>query len=123
MKTINFKAIYPHLIAVAVFLIVAVIYCKPALEGKVLQQSDVTQWKGMAQDALEFREKNGITPLWTNSMFGGMPTYQITGIPVSAYSIGGLDALFTLKLIEPVGLFFLASICFYFLEDLRLKKS
>ena len=117
MKTINFKAIYPHLIAVAVFLIVAVIYCKPALEGKVLQQSDVTQWKGMAQDALEYREKNGITPLWTNSMFGGMPTYQITGIPVSAYSIGALDALFTLKLTEPVGLFFLASICFYFLAQ------
>jgi len=117
MKSINFKAIYPHLIAVAVFLIVAVIYCKPALEGKVLQQSDVTQWKGMAQDALEYRQKNGITPLWTNSMFGGMPTYQITGIPVSAYSIGGLDALFTLKLTEPVGLFFLASICFYFLAQ------
>ena len=78
MKTINFKAIYPHLIAVAVFLIVAVIYCKPALEGKVLQQSDVTQWKGMAQDALEYRQKNGITPLWTNSMFSGMPAFQIS---------------------------------------------
>jgi len=123
MNKFNFKTLYPNLIAVAVFLIVALIYCKPALEGKVLQQSDVTQWKGMAQDALAFREKNGITPLWTNSMFGGMPTYQITGIPVSSYSIGSLDALFTLKLTEPVGLFFLASICFYFLAQVLGFRS
>ena len=36
------KTALPHLIAVAIFAIVAIIYCKPALEGKVLQQSDIT---------------------------------------------------------------------------------
>ena len=112
-----FKSALPHLIAVIVFAIVAIVYCKPALEGKVLQQSDVTQWKGMAQDALNYRDQYGITPLWTNNMFGGMPTFQITGIPVSPYSIGALDGIFTLRLAEPVGLFFLASICFYFLAQ------
>jgi hypothetical protein len=108
MKTINFKAIYPHLIAVAVFLSVAVIYCKPALEGKVLQQSDVTQWKGMAQDALEYREKNGITPLWTNSMFSGMPAYQIAMDQDYPVSIQYLSYIFTLGLPKPVNFFFLA---------------
>ena len=112
-----FKSALPHLIAVAIFAIVAIVYCKPALEGKVLQQSDITQWKGMAQDALNYRDQNGVTPLWTNSMFGGMPAYQITGIPGNAYSIGMLDQLFTLNLAEPIGLFFLASICFYFLAQ------
>ena len=112
-----FKSALPHLIAVAVFAIVAIVYCKPALEGKVLQQSDVTQWKGMAQDALNYRDQYGITPLWTNSMFGGMPTFQITGIPASPYTIGALDGIFTLRLAEPVGLFFLASLCFYFLAQ------
>jgi hypothetical protein len=68
------KSALPHLIAVLVFAIVAIVYCKPALEGKVLQQSDITQFKGMAQDALQYREQYGHTPLWTNSMFGGMPT-------------------------------------------------
>ena len=109
-----FKSALPHIIAVAIFAIVAIIYCKPALEGKVLQQSDITQYKGMAQDALSYAEKNGNTPLWTNSMFGGMPTYQITGVPGFAYSIGILDQIFTLKLAEPISLFFLASLCFYF---------
>jgi hypothetical protein len=111
------KSALPHLIAVIVFAIVAIVYCKPALEGKVLQQSDITQFKGMAQDALQYREQYGHTPLWTNSMFGGMPTYQITGVVGYAYSIGILDRLFTLYLPEPISLFFLASICFYFLAQ------
>jgi len=112
-----FKSALPHIIAVAIFAIVAIIYCKPALEGKVLQQQDITQWKGMAQDAMLYAEKFGHHPLWTNSMFGGMPTYQITGVPGFAYSVGMLDQLFTLKLAEPISLFFLASLCFYFLAQ------
>ena len=111
------KTALPHLIAVAIFAIVAIIYCKPALEGKVLQQSDITQFKGMAQDALQYREQYGHTPLWTTSMFGGMPTYQITGVVGYAYSIGILDRLFTLNLPEPISLFFLACIAFYFLAQ------
>ena len=112
-----FKSALPHLIAVAIFAIVAIVYCKPALEGKVLQQSDITQWKGMAQDALNYKDQYGTTPLWTNNMFGGMPAYQITGIPGTTFTIGMLDQLFTLNLPEPIGLFFLASICFYFLAQ------
>ena len=112
-----FKSALPHLIAVAIFAIVAIVYCKPALEGKVLQQSDITQWKGMAQDAMNYKDQFGVTPLWTNNMFGGMPAYQITGIPGISFSIGILDQLFTLNLAEPIGLFFLASICFYFLAQ------
>lgn len=112
-----FKSALPHLIAVAIFAIVAIVYCKPALEGKVLQQSDITQWKGMAQDAMNYKDQFGTTPLWTNNMFGGMPAYQITGIPGISFSIGTLDKIFTLNLPEPIGLFFLASICFYFLAQ------
>jgi hypothetical protein len=112
-----FKSALPHLIAVAIFAIVAIVYCKPALEGKVLQQSDITQWKGMAQDAMNYKDLYGKTPLWTNNMFGGMPAYQITGIPGTTFTIGILDQLFTLNLPEPIGLFFLASICFYFLAQ------
>jgi len=112
-----FKSALPHIIAVAIFAIVAIIYCKPALEGKVLQQSDITQWKGMAQDAFSYKEKYGHTPLWSNSMFGGMPAYQTTGVGGFEYSIGWIDQLLTLKLAEPISLFFLASLCFYFLAQ------
>ena len=112
-----FKSALPHIIAVAIFAIVAIIYCKPALEGKVLQQSDITQWKGMAQDAFSYKEKYGYTPLWSNSMFGGMPAYQTTGVGGFEYSVGWIDQLLTLRLAEPISLFFLASLCFYFLAQ------
>ncbi len=112
-----FKSALPHLIAVAIFAIVAIIYCRPAIEGKVLQQSDITQWKGMAHDALTYSEKNGHTSLWTKNMFGGMPAYQITGVPGFAFSIGLLDQILTLKLAEPISLFFLACLGFYFLAQ------
>ncbi len=117
LKTI-LKSSLPHLLAIFIFAIVAIVYCKPALEGKVLQQSDITQFKGMAQDALNYRAINGHTPLWTNSMFGGMPTYQITGVIGYEFSIGVLDRIFTLGLPEPISLFFLASIAFYFLAQI-----
>lgn len=117
LKTI-FKSILPHLLAIIVFAVVAIIYCKPALEGKVLQQSDITQFKGMAQDALNYRAQYGHTPLWTNNMFGGMPTYQITGVVGYEFSIGVLDRIFTLGLPEPISLFFLASLAFYFLAQI-----
>lgn len=65
MKNFQWKALLPHAIAVAVFVLVAVIYCKPALEGKVLAQSDVIHWQGMAQDMVNYKEKhNNHWPLW-----------------------------------------------------------
>lgn len=117
MNRINWKALIPHAIAVVIFLLVALIYCKPALEGKVLQQHDVTQWKGMAQNSFQAKERTGHFPLWTNGMFGGMPAYQITGISENPVSVGYLGDIILLGLPKPVGVFFLACLCFYFLTQ------
>ena len=63
MKKINFKVLLPHIAAVGIFLAVSLIYCKPALEGKVLQQHDVSQWKGSAQNSVEYsKTHNGKYP-------------------------------------------------------------
>lgn len=86
MKKVNidWKALLPYVVAIVVFIAVAVIYCSPLLDDKVLQAGDVNTWKGGAQEAREFYNKEGYSPWWTNSMFGGMPTYQITGnLPTS----------------------------------------
>lgn len=115
MKKINFKALIPHAVAVIIFLAVSLIYCKPALEGKVLQQHDVSQWKGAAQNSAEYGKlHNGKYPLWTNGLFSGMPAFQIAGIGGNAVS-GYIQNIITLGLPKPVNFFFLASICFYFL--------
>ena len=117
MKNFDFKKLVPHIIAVAVFALVAIIFCKPSLEGKLLNQHDTQGWKGMAQQSFEVKEKTGKFPLWTNSMFGGMPTFQIAGEPVTRVS-AGLEVIrkaVSLWLPEPVSFFFLASLCFYIL--------
>lgn len=117
MTRINWKAIQPHIIAVFIFLVVAIIYCKPVLNGKVLQQSDVTQWKGIAQNSFQYKEQHGHFPLWTNSIFGGMPAYQITGIGENPISVGYIGQILSLGLPKPIGVFFLAALCFYFLTQ------
>ena len=71
------KAIVPHLGAMAIFIIISFIFFYPLFSGKSLRQGDIIQWKGMAQESIEFNEKTGDMTEWTNSMFGGMPTYQI----------------------------------------------
>ena len=76
---IDWKKILPYAVAIVAFVAVAMIYCAPILEGKVLVQGDVNNWKGAAQEARTFYDENGTRTWWTNSMFGGMPTYQITG--------------------------------------------
>ena len=76
---IDWKKILPYAVAIVAFVAVAMIYCAPLLEGKVLVQGDVNTWKGAAQEARAFYDENGTRTWWTNSMFGGMPTYQITG--------------------------------------------
>ena len=76
---IDWKKIAPFLVALIVFVGFAVLYCSPILDGKVLQAGDVNNWKGAAQEAREYTQATGEITWWTNSMFGGMPTYQING--------------------------------------------
>ncbi|MGN6266376.1 MAG: YfhO family protein [Ginsengibacter sp.] len=114
MKNPRLQKLIPHIIAVVIFLIVAVVYCKPALQGKVPQQSDTQQWHAMAQQSFDFKEKHGYFPLWTNSMFSGMPAYQIAFDPRTKISVAYLADVLTLGMPIPVSFFFLACICFYF---------
>jgi hypothetical protein len=109
------KKALPHLIAVLVFLIVAVVYCRPALEGKVVNQSDVQQWKAMAHQSFEYKEKYGHFPLWTEGAFSGMPAYTIAIDGMPKLNFGYLDNVLTLGLPQPISFFFLACVCFYIL--------
>ncbi|HEY1114499.1 MAG TPA: YfhO family protein [Chitinophagaceae bacterium] len=115
MKKGLFQRLLPHLIAVVVFLIAALIFCSPALSGKVINQSDVVHWKGMAQNLLEYKEQFGHYPLWTTSMFGGMPAYSIAIESQNIISAVYTHSLFTLFLPKPISFFFLICVSFYFL--------
>ena len=110
-----FKSALPHLIAVAIFAIVAIVYCKPALEGKVLQQSDNIQWKGMSHSQQVELDATGNVPLWNNGMFGGMPGYLIMMPKLYNDVPYYFSQILTLGLPKPINFFVLASICFYLL--------
>ena len=72
------KKLLPHLIAVAVLLLTAAIFYAPnAFSGKVLPQPDNDKARAMQTEIRDYLSKEGKVPLWTNSAFGGMPSYQI----------------------------------------------
>ena len=71
------KGIIPHIIAIAAFILVSAIYFYPVMEGKALIQGDNIQAAGMAQEINKYEQTSGEYSAWTNSMFGGMPAYQI----------------------------------------------
>ena len=75
MKSIS--KFYPHLAAIAGFIIIALLYFYPVLQGKQIFQSDIVQYTGMAKEQNDFRASDKQEPFWTNSAFGGMPTYQL----------------------------------------------
>ncbi|MBV9988523.1 MAG: YfhO family protein [Chitinophagaceae bacterium] len=117
MKPFNWKSLIPHAVAVVVFLVVALYYCKPTLEGKVLQTTDVTLWKSTAQNSFDYKKKHGEFPLWSNNAFSGMPAFQITSVGTNPVSIIYIQNILTLNLPKPANFFFLACICFYFLSQ------
>ncbi|WP_086476872.1 YfhO family protein [Arenibacter amylolyticus] len=71
------SAFFIHFFVTVFFIIVALAYFHPVLQGKVIEQSDIVQFTGMAKEQNDFRKKTGEEPYWTNSAFGGMPTYQL----------------------------------------------
>jgi hypothetical protein len=72
------KPILPHIVAVAIFIFISLVYFYPVLEGKVLHTNDGTVARNAAKEISDFRAKYGEEPLWTNSMFSGMPAYLIS---------------------------------------------
>ncbi|GGD27332.1 YfhO family protein [Flavobacterium orientale] len=73
----NISKYLPHLIAFVGFVAVSLFYFYPVLQGKQISQSDIVQYTGMAKEQNDFRAQTGEEPFWTNSAFGGMPTYQL----------------------------------------------
>ena len=76
-KTILTK-LTPHLIALLLFTVISFFYFKPVLEGKQLIGHDTESWMCMAKETIDHNETHNDVTLWSNSMFGGMPTYQIS---------------------------------------------
>src|SRR5215469_7539569 len=108
-----FKKLLPHLVAIIVFLVISVFFCKPILDGNVLKQFDTLNWKAMAENAFEYKAKHGHFPLWNSNLFSGMPNYQVA--MEGKTILPDLTKVFALGLPKPINFFFLGCICFYIL--------
>ena len=109
MKFLN--KFYPHLLVFFGFVIISLFYFNPVLQGKQLSQSDIVQYTGMAKEQNDFRAAENLEPYWTNSAFGGMPTYQMGANYPNDY-IGALDD-FLRFLPRPADYLFLYFLGFY----------
>jgi len=72
------SSITPHVVAVLLFIIISFVYFSPVLEGKQLLGHDSESWMCMAKETIDFNNSHDDVTLWSNSMFGGMPVYQIS---------------------------------------------
>ncbi|TYA71834.1 YfhO family protein [Seonamhaeicola marinus] len=73
----SFKKILPHVLVLLGFIIISVAYFSPVLQGKAIFQNDIKQYIGMSKQQKDFKKQTGEETYWTNSAFGGMPTYQL----------------------------------------------
>ena len=112
-KKIDLKILFPHLLALVIFIAISFIYFSPVLQGKVLNQSDIVQSKGMEHEREVYKQKDGKEIYWTNSAFGGMPTYMLGASFPNDYTLR-LNKLLNF-LPRPVNFMFLYFFSFYIL--------
>lgn len=72
------KPVLPHIVAGVLFMVISFVYFYPVLEGKVLKANDTTVSNINSKEIRDYREKYNREPLWTNSIFSGMPAYLIS---------------------------------------------
>ncbi len=111
-----------HLGAIALFLIVSCVYFSPALKGYTLKQPDIVNYIGMSREVQDFRDNDGEQALWTNAMFSGMPSTQISMRYENTWLARGGRNLIRLGLPTPIFFLFVYFIGFYVLAlSLKIK--
>ncbi len=114
MKKISFaKDVLPHGIAIATFLIVTILFFNPAFfENKALNQLDIVQWEGSSKSMRDFREQTGEEPLWSETMFSGMPGYLVN-VKWGNVVVGHFKNILALNLPHPICNIYLAFFSYY----------
>lgn len=111
-----FKKLIPDLIVVILFAVISFAYFFPAVtEGRILAQHDAVAGIGSGQEQKEYLEKTGERTRWTNSIFGGMPTYQMAPSYDSTDTLGFIQKIYHLFLPTYVWYVFVMLLGFYIL--------
>lgn len=108
------KKNYPHLLAVLFFLVISITYLSPVLNNLSLKQDDIDSHIGVSKEIRDHREEYNEEPLWTNSMFGGMPATQVS-VRHDANLLSYAKKIMSLGLPHPISVLFLYLLGFYIL--------
>ena len=112
----TWKRLIPDMVAVVVFAVISFVYFCPAVtEGRILSQHDSVAGIGAGQESKEYLERTGERTRWTNSIFGGMPTYQMAPSYDSTDLLKGIENLYHLYLPTYVWYVFVMLLGFYIL--------
>ena len=112
----TFKRLIPDMVAILVFAVISFAYFCPAVtEGRILSQHDSVAGIGAGQESKEYMEQTGERTRWTNSIFGGMPTYQMSPSYDSTDMLKGIENLYHLYLPTYVWYVFVMLLGFYIL--------
>ena len=110
------KKILPDVVALLAFIVLSFAYFFPAdIEGRILFQHDSAAGVGAGQEAATYYEQTGERTRWTNSLFGGMPTYQISPSYDSTQPLSWAGKVYQLFLPDYVCLTFMMLLGFYIL--------
>ena len=110
------KRILPDVVAIVVFAVISFAYFCPAVtEGRILSQHDSVAGIGAGQEGKEYLERTGERTRWTNSIFGGMPTYQMSPSYDSTDLLKSVENLYHLYLPTYVWYVFVMLLGFYIL--------
>ena len=111
-----FKKLLPDLVVILFFAVIAFLYFFPAVtEGRILAQHDAVAGIGSGREMQEYLEKTGERTRWTNSIFGGMPTYQMAPSYDSTNTLGFIQQVYHLFLPTYVWYVFVMLLGFYIL--------
>lgn len=116
----NNRRLWYSLGAVVIMAIIALAFVPDAMEGRVLQQHDMTQGMANGQEVKQYKEETGHQSRWTNSLFGGMPNFQIAPSYDSAPLLEWVGKIYSLGLPSPANLIFIMMLGF-FIMGLCLK--
>ena len=110
------KKIWPDALAVVLFAAIGFVYfLTPVSQGMVLSGSDHTGAIGSGRELTEYHERTGEETRWTNSLFSGMPTYQMSPSYGSRSTLNALRNIYELGLPTVVMYVFILLLGFYIL--------
>lgn len=110
------KKYMPYLWIIIGFVVISFLYCLPQLQGKKLFQSDGIAWVAATHEAVSYHDSTGVNPLWSNSMFGGMPTYTSYLVGIKNYVQPLQQQVLESIIPRPAFFFFLAMLGFFILS-------